>query len=141
MIYCNGCSRILDEDLQFCPHCNDEDENWQDLLMPQPQEPIVINPAFRGEAFDRLREINQHIEDNQIYEPEKMAQKEDQPGPFLYVLMIGLSICLSFVAVIAGIIILLKKNKNYHALGVITLVVSTIFLFFAVIYGIAFILF
>ena len=142
MIYCGSCARILDTDVQFCPHCNEEDPNWQvPQDVPEYQEPDFIpNRVFRGEAFDRLREINQHIEDNPRVEPKKPDPPEDKPSTGLYIAMIMLATCLSFVGLIMGIIYVTNKNKNYHPLGVATLLTSIFFLIFGILFFLAIIL-
>ena len=123
MLYCVKCARILDEDLQFCPICNEEDPNWQ-----SPPEPIDIPAkAFKGEVFDKLREINQHIEENPKPEPVKTYFQEEKPSAGLYVAMILLSTCLSCVGLIVGIVYLFNKNKHYQTLGIVTLIISAVF--------------
>ena len=126
MLYCVKCARILDEDVQFCPLCNEEDPNWQGI---QKSESIDI-PAkvFKGEVFDKLREINQHIEENPKTEPAKSYVQEEKPSAGLYIAMILLSACLSFVGVIVGIVYISNRNKHYKTLGVVTLIISTVFL-------------
>ena len=136
MIYCNSCARILDEDVQFCPLCNEEDPNWQE------KEPVpdIAGRAFKGDAFDKLRQINQQIEERGEPEPEPAKPFEpppDTPGVGLYVAMIILSMCFSFVGVIMGIVYLVNRNKNYQLLGILTLVISTVFLVSAIIFFIA----
>ena len=153
MIYCEICARILDEDVQFCPICNEEDPDWNH------QSPNVSDNepvrAFRGEVFDRLREINQNIEKklepgsnqssqsdqsnqpNQSDQPGLSDLPKEEPGVGLYLLMITLSVCLSFVGLVMGIVYLTKKNENYRTLGVITVAVSVIFLLFGLMFSFA----
>ena len=130
MVYCDSCARILDEDVQFCPHCNSEDANWQE----KPAAPDYKPPAvFRGEVFDRLREINQHIEENPNPNTYKTNKQEEKPAASLYIIIIMMSACLSIVGLIMGIVYASKKNKNYRDLGVVAIVISSIFLLFGVV--------
>ena len=124
MIYCDSCARILDDDVQFCPHCNEEDVNWQ-----KESEPIYENPAFKGEVFDKLREINKHVARNPRPEP-KQPIYEEKPSPVLYFAMIFLATCFSIFGLIFGIVYAAKRNKNYQALGIVTIIISAVFLMF-----------
>ena len=125
MLYCVKCARILDEDVQFCPLCNEEDPNWQDSQEPEPVD--IPTRVFKGEVFDKLRDINRHIEENPKPEPVKSYVQEEKPGAGLYVAMIMLSICLSFVGLIVGVVYLFNKNKHYQTLGIVTLIISVVF--------------
>ena len=138
MIYCDKCARILDEDVQFCPICNDEDPNWQDM-QKEPDTVDIQSRVFRGEAFDKLREINQHLEENpyQEQEPVKRPVYEDKPSAGLYIAMILLSTCLSFVGLIVGIVYATNRNKHYQALGIMILIISVVFLLSGVILWVA----
>ena len=132
MIYCDGCARILDEDVQFCPHCNEEDHGWQPgsiVHEQQNRQRPVVNTVYRGEVFDRLREINKEIAKNPRPEP-KPPVYDEKPGPILYMVFLTLASCFSIVGLILGIVYMRKRNKNYQALGIVTLVVSAVFLTF-----------
>ena len=138
MIYCDDCARMLDEDVQFCPHCDKEDIHWQntrdweeDILMP--------GNAFRGEVFDKLREINKHIARNPRPDPEPPVY-EEKPGPLLYFFMIMLATCFSLIGLVAGVVFAVKRNKNYQVLGIVTIVISVIFLMFNLVLAVAFFL-
>lgn len=127
MLYCVKCARILDEDVQFCPICNEEDPDWQDIWEPEFAFTEIPAKAYRGEVFDKLREINRHIEENPKPEPIKSYIPEEKPSAGLYVAMIILSTCLSFVGLIVGIVYLFNKNKHYQTLGIVTLIISAVF--------------
>ena len=131
MLYCVKCALILDEDVQFCPICNEEDPHWQGLQEPEPAD--IPAKAFKGEVFDKLREINRHIEENPQPEPVKTHVHEDKPGIGLYIAMIMLSTCLSFVGLIVGIVYMFNQNKHYRTLGIVTLIISTVFFLSAII--------
>lgn len=95
----------------------------------------MIPHAFRGETFDRLRAINQHIEDNPKWkQEEKRVIYEERPSPLMYAFMLMIAVGLSFVGVIMGIIYINKRNKNYQVLGYITLAISIIFLVIGVLF-------
>ena len=138
MIYCDSCARILDDDVQFCPHCNEEDLNWQETQNWE-NDTLPLNNPFRGEVFDRLREINKHIAKNPRPEP-KQPIYEEKPGPLLYVVMIMLATCFSLIGLILGIVYATKRNKNYQALGIVTIVISVIFLMFNLVLAVAYFL-
>jgi len=125
VLYCVNCARILDEDVQFCPICNEEDTEWQDIQEAALED--IPAKAFKGEVFDKLRDINQHIEENPTPEPVKSYTREDKPSIGLYIAMIMLSACLSFVGLIVGIVYLFNKNKHYQTLGIVTLIISAVF--------------
>ena len=143
MVYCDKCARILDEDVQFCPICNEEDPNWQEAQASQswPAPTDIPARAFRGEVFDKLREINQHIEENPRPAPAHQPVYEDKPSGGLYAAMILLAVCLSFVGLIMGIVYLTKPNKHYKHLGIVTLLISAVFMLSGLIFSLAIVLF
>lgn len=145
MLYCNKCARILEEDLQFCPICNEEDPDWQarqdftepdlisqDFISQDLIDHDVSNQAFKGEVFDRLREINKHVEERAADKQEQddfyMYQNKDQPSVGLYAALILISICFSFIGLIVGIVFMTNKNKSYRTMGLVTLAVSVTFM-------------
>jgi len=129
MLYCDSCSRILDEDVRFCPLCNREDPDWQEYKEPE----YVPHGVFRGEAFDRLRKINQHLDENPP-EPARLSSPEEKPSDGLYVMLILMSVCLSIVGLIIGIVYASKKNKHFQSMGIVAIVVSSVFLVFGLIF-------
>ena len=116
MIYCDGCTRILDEDVQFCPYCNKEDTEWQINTEPEP----VYKPAhvFRGSSFDKLREINRQIEDNPPVPEKKPELPKESPGAGLYIGMVIVATCCSPASIVIGLVLLAQRNENYRALGI-----------------------
>ena len=136
MIYCSNCARILDEDVQFCPQCNAEDPDWKDK---EPEQEYISRRFFRGETFDKLREINQHIESSPKVKDEsrKYYPKDGQPSLGMYIGLILLAVCLSFVGIIVGIVYSMHRNKDYRALGVFILTLSLIFTLFGTIFSAA----
>lgn len=48
MVYCKKCARLLEEDVRFCPYCNEEDETF----VPE------------DETLERLRQIDEQIAQN-----------------------------------------------------------------------------
>ena len=127
MMYCSACAKMLDEDLRFCPDCNEEDPFWVEADDSPPQ---VSQGAFRGEVFDKLREINQHIEENPHPPPRPDAERvyEERPGTGLYAALIMLAVCLPVVGLIMGFVYFSKTNKNFQPVGIIAIVVSIVFL-------------
>ena len=125
MIYCDNCTRILDQDMQICPFCDEKDTNWRD-----PQKPEVYKPStsyVNSEVFERLREINRHIEEkteSQNFESAEAFKPEDKPSKSEYIFMIILAASFSLVGFIIGIVYITKKNKNYQSLGALTLLIS-----------------
>ena len=137
MVYCDKCAKILDEDVQFCPICKEEDPYW----MGSPTElfDTLDNTAkqFKGETFDKLREINQQIEDRPpviVENPppwQETQELEDRPSAALYAFAIMLASCLSFAGLIMGIIYASRKNRHYRTLGIVTIVISLLFMLFS----------
>lgn len=142
MIYCESCAKILDEDVKICPHCDNEDPNWDSSQWEKAPEPVMASSrGFHGEVYDKLRDINQRIEERPeppVIEPHK---QEDKPGVGLYIALIFLAVCLSFVGVIVGIVFAMKENRDYKALGIMTAVISGIFLLFGFVGVLSFVLF
>ena len=146
MIYCAKCTKMLEDDVQFCPICNEEDPFWvKGQNSQQATETKTINEApvlgaFRGEAFDKLREINRHIEENPQAPPnpdnKRNYEENDAPGFGLYIALLGLSVCLSFVGLLVGISFANKRNKHYRALGIVTITISAVFLAISLMFGI-----
>ena len=147
MIYCEDCARILDTDVQHCPYCNLEDENWDNERFIQDHD-FSPAPIFKGEVFDKLREINQHIEqqyESNTAEAESLQNTpgpppEESPGIGLYILMISLASCFSIAGLIAGIIMITKKGKQYQSLGIMTIVISLIFMIIGMVFVASFVL-
>ena len=151
MIYCNKCARILDEDVQFCPICNEEDPDWQagqeNTPLPQSwiqdQDPTGQNNtsghAVNNEVIDRLREINKHVEENIADPPENTQNQHEahqtQPSVGLYTVMIMVAVCFSCVGLIMGIVFITNKNKNYQYMGYVILAVSITFMIFGVLFS------
>ncbi|MCL1988622.1 MAG: hypothetical protein FWG64_11740 [Firmicutes bacterium] len=70
MIYCDKCSRMLDEELEICPICGTIDENWEISAFQQEtrsENSKASENSLRGslgtQTFDRLQKLNQHIEE------------------------------------------------------------------------------
>ena len=135
MLYCNNCAKLLDEDVQFCPICNEEDPSWQEPDTANNE--FVQQGAFKGEAFDKLREINQHIEENPIPDIPKIAEAEEKPGAGAYIALISLSVCFSIGGLILGIMYATRQNKHFQALGIVTIVISLVFLLLGLMLSIA----
>ncbi|MCL1998589.1 MAG: hypothetical protein FWG65_07475 [Turicibacter sp.] len=123
MIYCDSCMRMLDKEEQFCPFCETEDVSWQ-----SPDDNFVnVSNAFRGDVFDKLQEINQHIEDNQDT-PTAVLPDEPIPSPGHYIGLVMLATCFSIAGIVVGMIYLNHANKNFRVLGTVILTISTIFI-------------
>lgn len=121
MLYCNNCAKALDEDLQFCPDCGEEDPFWTAPVIPQGQ--------FRGEVFDRLREINKRIDENSDAgsEDEPVTQTpmpETYPGAGSYIALLSLAVCFWPGGLILGILYATRKNPHFRSLGIVTIVLT-----------------
>lgn len=141
MFYCDVCTKMMDEDVQFCPHCNNEDKFWtgdQNIITDAPEK-LKTDHMFRGEVYDRLREINKHISKNPRPEP-RAPYYEEKPGAFLYIFFIMVASCFSLIGLIIGIAYIMKRNQNYKTLGVVTFTVSLMFIFFYIVMFVSFII-
>lgn|GEM_PF-2182557 len=138
MIYCDKCSKILEKDVQFCPICNEEDIFW----LSSPEEPVAVSQGkFRGEAFDRLREINLHIEEkSQNPEPRKQQIIEEKPSALLYAMIIFLSVFFSIGGLVLGVVYANSRNRHFRSMGFVAIVVSLIFMIFTVVFFFALLL-
>lgn len=147
MLYCVKCTLMLDEEARFCPECNEEDPNWQEQEIPN----IVISShAFEPGVFEKLRQVNQHIEAQVEAQAEAQTDEydsdsegfpgalpippEDKPGNGLFVMMMLLSTCLSIVGLVMGIIYIMDENRHYQFMGTLMLVISGIFMVFGTIF-------
>jgi len=121
---------MLNEDLRFCPHCNNEDVNWQepDIVIRDPGR--VFEPGI----YERLLELNQHIEDNPAPEQSPPRHRyNESPSSGLFIFMVLLSIFFSIAGLIAGIVYITKNSKDYQFMGMVMLVISVIFIVFGTI--------
>ena len=145
---------MLEKDVQFCPHCNEEDLAWQPeyqspLEQPaeqplQPPEQPLSTPSltqpFPPSVLEKLQQINQHLEDNESPDQDKVPEKvppEERPGSGLFVLMILLSVCLSCIGFVMGIYYIMSRHKEYQFMGIVMALVSGFFMIFGTIIGFA----
>ena len=69
MIFCTNCTRLLDEDVRFCPHCNTEDTEF--------------NQDEEQDVFQRLGRINNHLaaqEAEKAAEAARVVETQREPG-------------------------------------------------------------
>ena len=53
MIYCTSCSSLLNEDVRFCPHCNNEDPDFEDFNSDE-------------SLAEKLRQANRQVAENEL---------------------------------------------------------------------------
>ncbi|MCL2400449.1 MAG: hypothetical protein FWC91_11995 [Defluviitaleaceae bacterium] len=134
---------MLNEDVQFCPECNEEDPNWQtsaELVSFDDSgfAPSSYSSPFPPDVLEKLQQINQHLQENSTQDqPSEKMPPIERPGSTLFVMMIFLSVCLSFVGFIIGIGYVMSKHKEYQFMGIVMSIISGFFMIIGAIVGLS----